>query len=292
MKVGLYLSHMNSYTHTKGVFGEEILVDAYIKGLRKNYPEHTFNKYGDNMGFTPIVDIAIYFSGKAKNKGKQKNIYIQQNYRLENDLQAKIVKQYKDIIRDSNTKVATISGKYAKEHGWYLLEPAVDTDLFYPVKFNQLYNFDVSYIGNNIKDLEKSKQYLGIQGAKVGVFGHGFNNPISHKDSLNIYTSSFINLNYVIRPELDVLICRPYQIAGCKGFIVSEWTESLEKNFGKTIEYVRPGQNPSLRIKEVLAQIKGNTSKAKQQREEAYKIVLDKFNCEIQAEKLWRWINE
>jgi spore maturation protein CgeB len=202
------------------------------------------------------------------------------------------MKPYFNIKQDKNTKIATISAKFASKYGWELLLPAVDSDVYYPVKFKQEHNFDVAYIGNNIKDETKTRQYLGVQGIKYGVFGNGFNRPITPKESLSVYNSSFINLNFVIRPDLDVLICRPYQIAACKGFILSEWTESLEKNFGNTIEYVRPGQNPSLRIKETLDKIKSNPAKAKTQREEAYKIVINKFNCEIQAKNLWEWINE
>lgn len=292
MKIAFYLDKINTYTHTPGIWGDEIYADALLKGFRKNYPEHQFYKFGNNLGFIPDeVDIAIYFQYPKKPFGK-KNIYVQQNYRLEPELQAKILKPYFDLKQDKDNKIATISNKFAKQYGWELLLPAVDTDVFYPVKFKQEHNFDVAYIGNNIKDETKTNQYLGVPAVKYGVFGNGFNRPITPKDSLSVYNSSYINLNFVMCPELDVLICRPYQIAGCKGFILSEWTESLEKNFGETIEYVRPGQHPSLRIKEVLASIKANPNKAKEQREQAYKIVKEKYNCEVQAKKLWEWINE
>lgn len=292
MKIAIYVQNINTYTHTPGVWGDEIWCDALLKGFRKQYPEHKFFKFGENMGFIPKeIDIAIYFKYPKKTFGK-KNIFVQQNYRLEPDLQEKMLKPYFEIKQNNDNKVATISNYMAKKHGWKLLYPAVDLETYYPKPYKEEHNFDVVYIGNNIKDENKTRQYLGIPGIRYGVFGNGFNRPITPKESLSLHTSSFINLNFVMCPELDVLICRPYQIAACKGFVVSEWTESLEKNFGNTMEYIRPGQNPSLRIKEVLEGIKKNPAKAKEQREEAYKIVVNKFNCEVQAKILWEWINE
>lgn len=294
MIVGLYLHKIFTFTHTSGIWGENIWALALKKGIERNYPEHKVYLFGENFGFEPEVDIAIYFHAgqyaNPKRLGRIKNIYLQQNYAEELDRQAKKVQPFINMRTDKNTKVATISVELSKKHGWKLLEPAVDTDIFYPTKFDSKYNFEVAYVGNNIKDEQKTISYLRIPDLRYGVFGNGFNCPISHEDSLKVYSSSFINLNFCTRPELNVLTARSYQIAACKGFIVSEWTQGLEERFGTSIEYVRPGQDAGQRIKEVLAGIKSNPAKAKEQRERAYKIVKERFNVDVQAKDLYNWI--
>ncbi len=70
MIVGFYLDSILTNTHKPGVFGEELWASALVRGLREQYPDNKYYIFGNNMGYTPKVDVAIYFHRIKKNYGK------------------------------------------------------------------------------------------------------------------------------------------------------------------------------------------------------------------------------
>lgn len=287
MKIGLYLFKIFSFTHCKGVYGDEIWARALMKGLNK-IEGIECQIYGENFGFAGQSDIAIYFNITERNNkwyGKE-NIIFHQNFWLNDEENQRRI----DNILSTGFRIATISKYWADKYNWKMLYPAVDTDMFYPQKYTEKYNFDLAYIGNNIKDQQKTKDYFTIPGLKYGVYGNGFNKPISHRESLKVYSSAKANLNFGFDKKLEIIAPRIFQVAACKGLIICEYLKVYKDIFGDSMFWVE--NDVQVEIKNFLNIIKADPKRIEQMKEKAFSTVLNDYSCDKQAKELWRWINE
>ncbi len=285
MRVGFYLSAILTETHKAGVQGDEIWVNAIVKGLKELYPENEYYIFGENLGFMPETDVAIYFHQIKKKLGK-KNIYVQQNYNEHPEEMKKIIAWYKD-----KEFVSTISAKYAKEMNWQFLFPAVDTDIFYPTKFSIDHTFDIFYAGSNIKLLTETDKLLSVPNVKYGVFGNGFNKNLETDKLKYYYSSSMLSLNIPFNSDYDVITAKPFQIALCKGIVITPETKSLREIFKDSIYLLDRKQDYHYQIRNIITELQNSQSIMLEKREKAYKIALE-YNYKVQAKNFWEWVNK
>jgi spore maturation protein CgeB len=289
--IGFYLNKTNSKTHTVGVNGEELWAYALAKGLN-NLPDIKAYVFGENMGFMPEVDIAIYFQADfigedVKLLGRQKNIAVMQNYEKTEEGQQRLMDKYFTFKGD---KIFTTSQFYSIKHNWKLLMPCVDMDEFKSYPFDEYLKCDLFYIGNNIKDPQKTQKWLTIPNIKYGIYGNGFGRNIGWHDSVKAYSSSILNLNFGFDTSKDIITARIFQIAACKGLVCTEWTESYEKVFGDSMFYIKANDNIQLKLKEYLEVAKSEAGK--RMKEKAFEIVKKDYNADIQAKILFDLIME
>lgn len=290
MKIGLYLRKKFTFTHSVGVEGDDIWASALCKGLNK-IPDVYARTYGKNMGYEGESDIAIYFHFTLGQKlmGK-KNIIIFQNFRIKKDQMfedtaLKIIQEQEGI-----DKIATISKFYSEKFGYKLLYPAVDMEFFYPKPDKSTPKIDLSYIGNNIKDQDKLEDWLLIPKVIYNISGSGFNQPITHINSLRVFNNATANLNIGFEPRKEIITARIFQIAACKGLVISEYLPEYEKIFGDSMFWVHPG-NERKQILDYLEKAR-NPEKKKEMTEKAYAIVKEKYSCEVQAKIFYDWVKE
>ena len=149
----------------------------------------------------------------------------------------------------------------------------------------------MAYIGNNIKEGNKTQKYLSAQDIKYGIFGNGFNNPVGHNESLKIFCSSLTNLNYGFDPELEIITARIFQIAACKGLIMSEYLPVYKEIFGDNMLWIYNDKDIGFQIQNHIKFIKRNEKLAQKMKENCYEIIKEKFTAETQGKILWEWIN-
>lgn len=282
IKIGLMLEKINTFTHTPGIYGDEIWANALCKGLNAIEGVEA-RTYGENMGYMPEVDIAIYFYFfKGTPKGK-KNIFIFQNF-TDNENHVFNTKARMEWVKTKNfDKIFTISKKYSEEYNWALLYPCVDMDFFKPQKENPKYKFELAYIGNNIKDQKKTEDWLKITGIKYGIFGNGFNKPISHIESLRVFSNS-VNLNFGFDTKKEILTARIFQISACKGTVICEYLKSYKDIFQDNMYFVY--DDPQREIRQILRNL------VSAQNRNGYEVVKNDFNCYKQGKILYDLITD
>ena len=286
MIVGFYLSDILTNTHKPGVYGDEIWVNAIVKGLREQYPENKYYIFGNNLGYTPKVDVAIYFHRINKKYGNS-NIYIQQNYRLDKEEEKQNVGWYQD-----KKHVATISGKYAKDYGWQLLYPAIDDEIYCPERFSIEHNCDIFYAGSNIKDTKTTDTLLSVPNTNYIVFGNGFGQNLSYEKLKYYYSSALLSLNIPFNAELDVITAKPFQIASCKGILVSPETPTLRRIFGDNAYLLKQQHEYQFEIIQALKDLKLNRNNIVQTKKEALYNISKEYNYKIQSKLFWEWVTK
>ena len=287
MKIGLFLHKINTFTHTAGVWGENLWANAMVKGFEKL--GHVATAYGENMGYFPKeVDLAIYFHSDLpsfENPVGKQNVAIFHNWNAQILLETRL-KPYLDF----KGKVATISKVLAIRHNWLFLVPCVDLDFFHSVEHDESYNYDLAFIGNAIKEPDLCVKFLSKprKDLKYGIFGNGFNKVLSHEDSLKIYTASLANLSFTMKEcfALDGLIARPFQISACKGLVISDKLPTLMEIFGDSMLYAEN----SIDILRHIEWLVDNSETRDKMREKAYQIVKENYNSEVSMRKLLEWV--
>lgn len=100
--------------------------------------------------------------------------------------------------------------------------------------------FDVTFVGQPHADRRKLVRALRRSGANVECWGHGWENGrVSVPRMREIFGASRINLNFAAasvgrRRRLLQLKARPFEIAGCGGFVLTQETPDLAR-------YLKPG---------------------------------------------------
>lgn len=131
---------------------------------------------------------------------------------------------------------------------------ATDPELFFPQPSRQ-YQHSVSFVGNDIRGPIINQRYF-VPSLPFGltIYGHkAWSAPLDTacqgklpmSDLPKLYSDSLINLNAHIQEhvELDTINLRIYDILACKGFIISDWVESLEHIFEDSVVYTSGNEN-------------------------------------------------
>jgi spore maturation protein CgeB len=124
---------------------------------------------------------------------------------------------------------------------------ATDLELFSPKEYSKNLDFNLCFVGNKIRSDRINEQYmmcvkdkgLAIFGNSTGWQSEFCKGKISIADEAVLYSSSKICLNAHLQEHLDygTFNFRIFNILACGGFIISDHSDFLEKEFGDCIEF-------------------------------------------------------
>jgi spore maturation protein CgeB len=283
MKLGFYIKWpLGSLTSKQNVLGDELIADAMCRSLLKNSNVCSCELFAPNHLPDQKLDVMIYLNDtKPNNRWSSKHIlYLQNAYGEGSDqIINKLHKHGYDGYAFISERLLQIH-KNSGNHGIFL-PFGVDTDTFYPRETDPEYEFDVAYVGNDIKGEYRTTKYL-LPGAKynMGLFG---NWQIPHARVLIwknwqrqpkyrkiferisrgkilqekvpvLYSNAKINLNCTIQDcvDWDVITLRTYEVLACKGFLISDKTQIAEKTMSECMVFTEGDDDLSEKIEYYL----------------------------------------
>lgn len=126
----------------------------------------------------------------------------------------------------------------------FLTQWAANSAAFQPPQPGVRCRYPVSFVGTSYGDRPKRIETLRRRGIQVECFGHGWpNGPVAASEIPRIIQNSVISLNladapsiWKMRGQFDRQIkARTFEVPGSGGFLLTEWTEGLER-------YYQPGK--------------------------------------------------
>lgn len=265
MKIGFYLKWPKGLSGTKGcnVIGDELYAESMCRTLLRSEIVGSAEIYAPNSLPKEKPDVMIYLNDTLPHRewAKKHILYLQNAYGEGSD---KALVKFQQAGYDG---YAFISNRLLDIHraaGFkgIFLPFGVNTDLFYPRKKDDRYDFDVAYIGNDIKGEARTLQYL-LPAAqfRFGLFGNWpepgasriqklqfwktydpipeyrkifsrlSRGKISQEDVPILYSNARINLNCTLQDcvDWDVITLRTFEVLACKGFLITDKVPIAEK---------------------------------------------------------------
>lgn len=279
MKIGFY----SIWNLNPNRFVGDHLYAGYLCENLLKFPEVKSAKiYAPNKLPNEELDFMIYLNGTIPVKEwANKHIMYLQNAYSEADIKKKL-QELKDkgvnlylFISEKFKKLSLNLGNRSE-----LLTFGAETSIFYPREKEEKYNFDISYVGNDIKGKGKAEEFL-IPAAKFnfGLFGNWkyskkdmlkyififlpkykrilrklSRGTISKEDISKLYSNSKININCTSQNSIDSdsTTARPLEIVACRGFLITDDIPCLRKILGKGAVYTSGGEDLENKIKYYL----------------------------------------
>lgn len=177
MNIGIYLKwYKDSLTSKSGnVFGDELLAESLCRYLRKLKDVESAEVYAPNYLPSRKLDIVIYMQPiqPLANLANKTILYLQNG-----NLSDKKVDYHEVLSRYQHDGYIFYSQKLLDLHkgqgGDGLFLPfGVDLDVFNPKEYDAQYDYDVTYVGNDIKGTDRTSKYL-LPATKytLGLFGN------------------------------------------------------------------------------------------------------------------------
>ena len=233
---------LNTIKDGKNVQGDELVARLWVKALQKNP-----NVGRASLNGKGIYDVSITFTPYIEPTSGYKILYMQnvfpkpafagtaQVFNL-------IKNRYNNYIFPSNgLKRATGEVK------GHICQFATDMEVFCKRKENHRYSHNLCFVGNRIRKEETTEKYLTcVKDKGLVIYGnkYGWNTSvckgkISLFDESVLYSSSKICLNAHLKEHLEygTYNFRIFNILACGGFIISDHSEYLEKEFGECIVF-------------------------------------------------------
>lgn len=318
MRIGLYIKwKQGSLTSKTNVLGDELFGNSMCKSLLKNDNVESCELYDTTNLPVNRLDVMIYLNDTPPNKNwaKKHILYLQNGYGDGSEL---ILKELQKFNYDGYAFVSNTLLKKHKEDGFdgIFLPFGVDTEEFYPRLSTLLYDFDVAYIGNDIKGLHRSNKYL-LPAAQFnfGLFG---NWSIPHNIALwrklkkyppyrkafarisqgkipqakvpILYSSAKINLNCTIQDcvDWDVITLRTYEVLACKGFLISDKVPSAERTLTGGVVFTDGYTDLTYKIKYYLE----HPDEREKIAETGYNYVIKNATIEARMDELLKYIEK
>lgn len=253
MKIGFYIKWTKGSLNSKtNVLGDELLGDSMCRALLKNSNVESCELYAPNYLPDQKLDVMIYLNDIEPNNNwaDKQVLYMQNAY---GDGSDNILQKLHSFGYDGYAFISERLLQIHRSSGYngIFLPFGVDTETFYPRKFEPDYAFEVAYIGNDIKGEYRTNKYLlpaakfnmglfgtwNIPRARVYIWKNWQKQPEYRKifDKLSrgkipqeevpiLYSSAKINLNCTIQDcvNWDVITLRTYEVLACKGFLITD----------------------------------------------------------------------
>lgn len=318
MRIGFYLEWDVGYLDKRkgNILGDELFAFSMIKAISKNSSVKSIDIYGPNKQPPEKLDFMIYLNPLVANENfARKNIFYMQNgFTQGSDTVLKNIenKNYDGFIFISKKIKEMAVEKCLKS---LFLPFGVDLSIFYPRETVSKYEFDVAYVGNDIKgDIRTMKYLFPATNFNFGLFGNWSISPIDllrHKfimpdykkvfrklskgkipqtDVPILYSSAKINLNCTLQDcvDWDVITLRTYEVLACKGFLISDKTSIAEKELSDCVIFNDGNDDLIEKIRYYLS----HADKAGVIAENGYKYVIKYASIEARMKELLNFLGE
>lgn len=306
MKIGFFIEWMvNSLDPSNkwNVVGEELLSLGWCKELMKLDHNIQADVYSYNKLPTEKLDVMIYMNyiTKPNYDWADTNImYIENDFGhngSEETIYNTFLKKYKfDAILSFSERI--INYFENKGNKVYYFPFSVDTELYKPVEYDSNFDYEIAYVGSNIKGKNNNKKYMEpILKFNTGLFGNWHTmvpdsidtktilknrknidryaiaslikahinslnmklcklsqGKISQQNMIKLLSSSKIMLNVTLpgNVNFDMINYRILEALACKGFVITDYTPSVEKYLKDCVVITKGGKDLENKIKYYL----------------------------------------
>lgn len=317
LKVGFYVKWPISTTHN--VIGDALLAEALCRMLQQRPDVSLAKVYAPDRAFDATLDVLIYLNDTLPfpDIARAHIIYLQNGYQESPKvLLDRLYSAGYDSYLFFSHRLLAMHKEFGRE-GLYLPFGA-ETDFFSPQPPKPEYSFDVSYVGNDIKGIERTMQYLyPAVDFNFGLFGNWQPPHISIKkpwenlrllslpaykwkfpkisrgripqpDMPALYSSSKINLNCTLQScvDWDVITLRTYEVLACKGFLITDNVPSLNDELKGGVVITTGGDD----LRKKIAYYLEHEDERRQIAETGYAIVTKAATCRSRADLLVEYI--
>jgi spore maturation protein CgeB len=286
MKIGLYMKWPKGSLNWSGnVIGDELYGEAMCKSLRSLKNIHSAVLYAPNYMPTEKLDLMIYLNDTEpmETLANKHFLYFQNAYNEGSDL---ILKRMQAIGYDGYAFISNQLLMMHRESGYegIFLPFGVDISVFNPKQPDSRYQYEVSYVGNDIKGEERTTRYIyPARHYNFGLFGNWkfthqvykfwktrsklpyqklfhqiTKGKIPQEDVPILYSSTKINLNCTAQDcvDWDVITLRTFEVLACKGFLISDKVPIAEKLLTDGVVFTDGGPDLISKIDYYLAKPK------------------------------------
>ncbi|BBB90077.1 MAG TPA: glycosyltransferase [Methylomusa anaerophila] len=289
------------------VIGEELYAESLCRELRQMPGVRSAQLYYPNLMPAAKIDIMIHLNESLPGPFARKHVLYLQNF----------FQQGSDVVLGYLQKkgydgFAFFSQRLYDLHrqagyGGIFLPLAADTTIFKPREKNPRYDYDVVYVGNDIKGEERTMRYIYPAAAKYnfGLFGNWWPYPpngyrdlfaklsqgsISREESAVLYSSAKIALNYTAEDSIywDAMNLRFFEVLACKGFLISDKVPSAQRELKGCAVFTDGGED-------LIAQIEYYLSRPKEKDEIAangYQYILQHATVQARAKQLHNYLQQ
>lgn len=318
-KIGLCLTWNLGSLESKqrNVLGDELYALSLAKAMRQVDPNIEAEVYAPNRLPTEKLDVMVYMNDNAPDPAwaSKSVLYLQNAYGEGADQKLASLRAH-DYDGYAFISHRLFSMHEAEGHSGIFLPFGVDVTTFYPRALEAELAFDVAYVGNDIKGVERSEAYLepaadfnfGLYGnwyvprARVRIWKNWFHprykrrferlsrGKIPQEQVPALYSSSKINLNCTAQDcvDWDVITLRTLEVLACDGFLISDRVPSAESLLGDFVVFT----NGHGDLKEKIAFYIANDEKRKMRAQAGGKYVRENFSVQATASNLLKYLRE
>ena len=306
MHIGFLMKWSKGLEHLTGhVIGEELYAESLCRELRQLAGVQSANLYAPNVRPTTKLDVMIHLNDTLPGPFAYKHIlYFQNFYNEGSDI---ILAQLQKLGYDGYAFLSQQLLDIHQQAGYsgILLPLAADITIFHPKVTSPNYEYDVAYVGNDIKGEERTMRYLyPAINYKFGLFGNWNLKPfpysrmfanlsqghITHEDLATLYSSAKIILNFTGQDSAvwDAMNLRFFEVLACKGFLISDKIPAANREMKDCVVFTDGYQDLNQKIEYYLAR----PQERKEIAERGYQYVIQNATVEARAKQLYRFIEE
>ncbi|MCE5195256.1 MAG: glycosyltransferase [Nitrospiraceae bacterium] len=280
MKIGFYIQWSKGSLNSRGnVLGDELFAESMCKTLLQFQGIESCELFAPNYLPKHKLDVMIYLNDvKPNNRWAAKHLlYLQNAYGEGSD---KALARFQQIGYDGYIFVSNKLCNMQKQKGCpaIFLPFGVDVNMFQPHKKSLRYDYDVSYIGNDIKGEKRTLLYLyPAVDYNFGLYGNWMpslrqkllfkrlpyqkkfasisKGKILQNEIPLLYSSAKINLNCTAQDcvDWDVITLRTYEVLACKGFLITDIVPVAERELKDCVIFTNGGDDLKEKIEYYLA---------------------------------------
>lgn len=308
MNIGFYINWplkiMRSIEH---VCGEELYAESLCREFKQFPGVKSVQVYSDINPPTYTLDVMIHLNDSYPCSFARKHILYMQNFY--NEGSDGILRKFQEREYDGYVFFSQKLLDLHVQNGYkgIFLPLAADTSIFYPRKPDPKYEFDVVYVGSDIKGENRTMHYIypAIK-YNFGLFGfwratwhnHRYKRILSRisrgnitrEDSAVLYSSSKIALNCTGQDSInwDAMNLRFFEVLACKGFLLSDRVPSAARLLKDCLVFTDGGKDLEDKIEYYLTRPK----ERKEIAENGYQYVKHNATVQAVAKRLFEYVQE
>lgn len=277
MHIGFFMKWEKGFSSRPGsnVIGEELYFEAMCRYLRELPDVGSAELYAPNHLPEDKIDVMVHVNDTPPSNIADLNVlYLQNGYGKGADV------VLEGLTKNGYDGYILLSDKLLNVHrskgfDGVNIPLGADTELFHPREKDPSLEYEVSYVGNDIKGKERTERYLmPATSFNLGLYGNwAIGNPVRN-DILSrlgmsyyeryrvelsklsrgkipqeqlpvLYSSARINLNITLQDAVDwdFWNLRPLEIMACGGLLMTDRFPSLERDFAGGAVFTDGGED-------------------------------------------------
>lgn len=295
MKINIISPSITSLTtahNFSNVQGDELVARLWAKNLAEDSRVTSVHINGQEK-----YDISISFSPFLKCTDGFKILYLQNIFPKPNFIGTEEV--FHEVKNQYDGYIFPSEGvRNSCNTDGLVCQFATDPEVFYPKPIEKKFQHNSCFVGNNIRDPETTNKYLlCASNSGLVIYGNlaGWNHPncagkISIADECSLYSSAKTCLNVHLKEHLHYgsFNLRIFNILACGGFIISDRSPYLEKEFSDCMVFTE-GDSHLIHLIDFYSK---NQEKTTAFRLQGMKKVIEKHTFKHRMNDLLAWIEK